>query len=149
MPTHLALAADSMVDVLVDRITVQAERRARLLDSIEQAMRFGQGLSIVRPSGQAVLKFSQHLHCPTCNITYRDPVPNLFSFNSPLGACETCRGFGRSIDIDLDLIIPDPRKSLTTGRSSPGVRPQPGVNGGRCWIAVHSMTSPLTSLMLS
>src|ERR1043166_9200448 len=59
--------------------------------------------------------FSNHLHCPHCEIAYRDPVPNLFSFNSPLGACETCRGFGRIIDIDLDLGLRDPGKSLTDG----------------------------------
>jgi excinuclease ABC subunit A len=100
------------VEVVVDRVGVQAGRRARLLDSLEQALRFGQGLVIVRLADGQHLKFSQHLHCPECHITYRDPVPNLFSFNSPLGACETCQGFGRSIDIDLDLIIPDPRKSL-------------------------------------
>lgn len=119
----LSYDADSTIEVLVDRIKVEAERRARLLDSIEQAMRFGQGLSIVRPNDQAALKFSQHLHCPTCNLTYRDPVPNLFSFNSPLGACDACRGFGRSIDIDLDLIIPDPRKSLKEGAIKPWSTP--------------------------
>jgi excinuclease ABC subunit A len=106
---------DTTVTVLVDRVAVQAARRARLVDSLEQALRFGQGLVIVHlPDGQQ-LKFSQHLHCPECNIPYRDPVPNLFSFNSPLGACELCQGFGRTIDIDLDLIIPDPRKSLKDG----------------------------------
>ncbi|MCZ6875479.1 MAG: excinuclease ABC subunit A, partial [bacterium] len=115
----LSLADDSSVEVLADRINVEAKRRSRLIDSIEQAMRFGQGLSIVRPPDHAPLKFSQHLHCPICNITYRDPVPNLFSFNSPLGACETCRGFGRSIDIDLDLIIPDRGKSLKDGAIKP------------------------------
>jgi excinuclease ABC subunit A len=103
---------DKTVEVLVDRVAVQSERRARLVDSLEQALRFGQGLVIVRPPSGPPLKFSQHLHCPDCNITYRDPVPNLFSFNSPLGACEACQGFGRTIDIDLDLIIPDPRKTL-------------------------------------
>src|SRR5581483_9611612 len=59
--------------------------------------------------------FSSHFHCAHCDLSYRDPTPNLFSFNSPLGACETCRGFGRVIDIDLDLIIPDPSKSLADG----------------------------------
>jgi excinuclease ABC subunit A len=109
------VAAEAMLEVVVDRIKVQAERRARLTDSLEQALHFGQGLVIVRPPEAPPLKFSQHLHCPECNITYRDPVPNLFSFNSPLGACETCQGFGRTIDIDLDLIIPDPRKTLQDG----------------------------------
>ena len=100
------------IEVVVDRVAVEPERRARLIDSLEQALRFGQGLMIVRlPDGRQV-KFSQHLHCPDCNLTYRDPSPNLFSFNSPLGACDECQGFGRTIDIDLDLIIPDPRKNL-------------------------------------
>ena len=116
---NLSIPPNTTVEVLVDRITVQAERRARLVDSLEQALRFGQGLVIVHPAGAEPLKFSQHLHCPACNIAYRDPVPNMFSFNSPLGACETCQGFGRTIDIDLDLIIPDPRKSLKDGAIKP------------------------------
>ena len=103
---------DKTAEVIVDRIAVQRRHRARLVDSLDQAMRFGRGLvSVHLPNGEQ-LKFSQHLHCPDCNITYRDPVPNTFSFNSPLGACDTCQGFGRTIDIDLDLIIPDPRKTI-------------------------------------
>ncbi|HEY7494960.1 MAG TPA: excinuclease ABC subunit UvrA [Candidatus Tectomicrobia bacterium] len=113
------LNADMAVEVLVDRVIVHTERRARLTDSLDQAMHFGHGLVIVHlPEGQ-LLKFSQHLHCPECDITYRDPVPNLFSFNSPLGACDGCHGFGRTIDIDLDLVIPDPRKSLRDGAIKP------------------------------
>ena len=114
-----AVEMETTVEVVVDRIGLQPDRRARLVDSLEQAMRFGQGLVSVHLAAGEVLKFSQHLHCPHCDITYRDPVPNLFSFNSPLGACETCQGFGRTIDIDLDLIIPDPRKSLQEGAIKP------------------------------
>jgi excinuclease ABC subunit A len=111
--------AETPFEVLVDRLVVQAERRARLLDSLEQALRFGQGMVVVHfPDGQQQ-KFSQHLHCPECNITYRDPVPNLFSFNSPLGACEVCQGFGRTIGLDMDLVIPDPRKTLEQGAIKP------------------------------
>ena len=112
-PTNGAL------EVVVDRVSVQAARRARLLDSLQQAMRFGQGrVSVHLPQGEP-LRFSQQLHCPDCDLSYRDPVPNLFSFNSPLGACQTCQGFGRTIDIDLDLIIPDRRKSLAQGAVKP------------------------------
>ncbi|GIX46126.1 MAG: hypothetical protein KatS3mg131_0337 [Candidatus Tectimicrobiota bacterium] len=107
------------VEVVVDRVTVQPERRARLADSLEQALRFGQGRVFVHPPAGEPLKFSQQLHCPHCDLTYRDPVPHLFSFNSPLGACETCQGFGRTIDLDLDLVIPDPRKSLQEGAIKP------------------------------
>ena len=113
-----ALPTNAAIEVVVDRLPLQPERRARLLDSIEQAMRFGQGRVTVHLP-QARLCFSQHLHCPTCDLTYRDPVPNLFSFNSPLGACQVCQGFGRTIDIDLDLIIPDRRKSLAQGAVKP------------------------------
>ena len=114
-----ALANDAAVEVVVDRLSLQADRRARLLDSLEQAMRFGQGRVTVHLPQAEPLRFSQHLHCPACDLTYRDPVPNLFSFNSPLGACRLCQGFGRTIDIDLDLIIPDRRKSLAQGAIKP------------------------------
>src|SRR5215471_18097794 len=131
--------AGTPIEVLVDRIVVQADRRARLLDSLEQGLRFGQSVVVVHfgatasaqgaerpfPDGQQQ-KFSQHLHCPECNITYRDPVPNLFSFNSPLGACEVCQGFGRTIDLDMDLVIPDPRKSLAEGAIKPWSGPSTG-----------------------
>ena len=114
-----ALRKNADLEVVVDRLPLQAERRARLLDSLEQAMRFGQGrVSVHLPQGEP-LRFSQHLHCPACDLTYRDPVPNLFSFNSPLGACQACQGFGRTIDIDLDLVIPDRRKSLAKGAIKP------------------------------
>ena len=113
------LPQNAAIEVVVDRLTLQPERRARLLDSLEQAMRFGQGHVTVRLPQEGTLRFSQHLHCPACDLTYRDPVPNLFSFNSPLGACQVCQGFGRTIDIDLDLIIPDRRKSLAQGAIKP------------------------------
>ncbi|MGA2612142.1 MAG: excinuclease ABC subunit UvrA [Spirochaetia bacterium] len=65
------------------------------------------------------LRFSSDLHCAHCDIHYRDPVPNLFSFNSPIGACETCRGFGRTIGIDWSLVVPDDTKSLAGGAVKP------------------------------
>ena len=114
-----ALPKNTDLQVVVDRLSLQTERRARLLDSLEQSMRFGQGRVSVHLSQGESLRFSQHLHCPACDLTYRDPVPNLFSFNSPLGACQTCQGFGRTIDIDLDLIIPDRGKSLAKGAVKP------------------------------
>lgn len=114
-----ALRKNADLEVVVDRLPFQTGRRARLLESLEQALRFGQGRATVHlPQGEP-LRFSQHLHCPACDLTYRDPVPNLFSFNSPLGACQSCQGFGRTIDIDLDLIIPDRRKTLAKGAVKP------------------------------
>jgi len=71
----------------------------------------------------AAWKFSTALHCAECDIHYADPTPNLFSFNSPLGACETCRGFGRVIGIDFGLIVPDESKTLAGGAIKPWQTP--------------------------
>ena len=68
-------------------------------------------------------RYSSALHCADCDISYRDPVPSLFSFNSPLGACETCRGFGRVIGVDYDLVIPDEAKTLAGGAVKPWQTP--------------------------
>jgi excinuclease ABC subunit A len=113
---------DQPLEVVVDRFAYRADNHKRISDSLEQAFHFGKGrLSLFLSQEHAREPFSNHLHCPHCDISYQDPVPNLFSFNSPLGACETCRGFGRVIDIDLDLVIPDPGKSLSEGAIKPWV----------------------------
>ena len=107
------------IQVVMDRLTVRKAAKKRTIDSLGGALRFGDGhIALVFP-GQEMLQFSAHFHCPYCDIPYQDPVPSLFSFNSPLGACETCRGFGRTIDIDLDLVIPDKNKSLEEGAIKP------------------------------
>ncbi|HWP58674.1 MAG TPA: excinuclease ABC subunit UvrA [Candidatus Acidoferrales bacterium] len=112
---------ESEIEVVVDRFGYRPEARKRITDSLEQAFHFGKGrLNLYFPAdGWRREPFSNRLHCPHCDIAYRDPVPNLFSFNSPLGACETCRGFGRVIDIDMDLVIPDQSKSLAEGAIKP------------------------------
>lgn len=107
------------LNVVVDRLLFKKEARARAMDSVEQAFFFGQGRVDVWVKPDRRLRFSNRLECPYCRISYRSPLPNLFSFNSPIGACETCRGFGRTIDIDLDLIIPDRRLSLEQGAIKP------------------------------
>jgi excinuclease ABC subunit A len=109
------------LDVVGDRLVIRANIKSRLVDSIEQALRFGKGrITIVLPDDESASQpFSERLECARCRISLRDPVPNLFSFNSPLGACDECRGFGRIIDVDLDLVIPDPGKSLAQGAIKP------------------------------
>ncbi|MBI2367272.1 MAG: excinuclease ABC subunit UvrA [Deltaproteobacteria bacterium] len=118
-----APAGGEALQVVADRFAYRAQNRKRISDSLEQAFHYGKGkLNFFVPQEDWRREpFSNHLHCPHCDISYRDPTPNLFSFNSPLGACETCRGFGRVIDIDLDLVIPDPGKSLSEGAIKPWI----------------------------
>ncbi len=114
------------IEVLQDRFRLGQVERGRAIDAFEAALRVGQGRLIVRTSPAAagdgvetVWRFSTDLHCADCDIHYRDPVPSLFSFNSPLGACETCRGFGRIIGIDFGLVVPDAGKTLRGGAIKP------------------------------
>ncbi|MPZ77233.1 MAG: excinuclease ABC subunit UvrA [Deltaproteobacteria bacterium] len=109
------------LDVVVDRFAFRPENKNRIAGSLEQAFHYGKGkLNLFLPAEDWRREpFSNHLHCPHCDLSYPEPVANFFSFNSPLGACETCRGFGRVIDIDLDLVIPNPEKSLSDGAIKP------------------------------
>ena len=110
-----------VLEVIQDRVRLSKENRSRIVEDIEAAVKFGRSNVVIYPLDEGAdplspLRFSTDLHCPDCDIHYRDPVPNLFSFNSPLGACETCRGFGRIIDIDYDLVVPDDSKTLKEGQ---------------------------------
>ena len=67
------------------------------------------------PAGPTVLQFSERLRCAGCGLDYADPTPAMFSFNNPVGACESCKGFGRTMDIDPNLVVPDPRLTLAGG----------------------------------
>lgn len=116
-PLHQPKGTD--LAVLVDRFILASSEQSNLIDSIEQALHFGEGRILIRILGRQTLHFSSHLHCPYCDLAYKDPVPNLFSFNSPLGACPTCRGFGRMIGLDLDLVIPNPKLTLEEGAIKP------------------------------
>ena len=113
--------------VVADRFPLRRSDRTRVLDSLEQAFRLGEGRADIRVGPDRTLSFSRALDCADCRIAYTPPTPNLFSFNSPVGACETCRGFGRVIDIDLDLIIPHPERSLADG----AIKPWGGEGEGR------------------
>src|SRR5687768_10372858 len=116
-----AAPSGKLLEVVVDRFAFRLENKKRICDSLEQAFHYGKGkLNVFLPAEDWRREpFSNHLHCPHCDISYPEAVPNLFSFNSPLGACETCRGFGRVIDIDLDLVIPNAEKSLSDGAIKP------------------------------
>jgi excinuclease ABC subunit A len=101
--------------ILVDRLRLRAVDQPRIMDSVEQAFQWGAGQIDLWVGPLQRLSFSRGLECASCKIAYSPPIPNLFSFNSPVGACDTCRGFGRTIDIDWDLVISDPSKSLEQG----------------------------------
>ncbi len=110
--------------VIQDRLRVEESRRDRLIEAAEAAFLHGRGHLFVQTldESRAVVaehRFSQALHCADCDLHYRDPIPSLFSFNAPLGACETCRGFGRVMGIDYGLVIPDERRSLKEGAIRP------------------------------
>lgn len=108
--------------VLVDEIAANSRSRKRLIDSLEQAFRLGRGAVQVRVDSKP-LEFSEKLACRVCGQTFKEPTPNLFSFNSPLGACDACQGFGRIITIDWNLIIPDVNKSISQGAIEPWTKP--------------------------
>src|SRR6202163_1203963 len=126
------LAGRGTLQVVVDRIQLGDEdQRQRLTDSIETAYREGGGAAWVVELGPAgaelapprVHRFSERFECHACGIAYEDPQPRLFSFNNPFGACPTCHGFGNIIELDMDLVVPDPSKSIQQGAIEPWSKP--------------------------
>jgi excinuclease ABC subunit A len=119
--TRVHARSAGTLEVVQDRLRAGATERGRLVESIEAALKVGRGRVAVRRAddGAAPWRYSSDLHCPDCDIHYRDPTPSLFSFNSPLGACDDCRGFGRVIGVDYGLVIPDTSKTLRGGAIRP------------------------------
>ncbi len=114
------------VKVLVDRLVFKpGGENTRLADSLETAFVTGDGYAIVRllDDGKE-LRFNQHFECANCRIRYEEPDPRLFSFNNPFGACPKCQGFGKSVGIDEDLVVPDREKSLREGAIHPWTAPK-------------------------
>jgi len=117
------------VQVIQDRIAIGEENRARIAEAIETALRFGKGkINVIAISENAQhstdqespitnheFPFSIGWHCAYCDLDIRPPTPGLLSFNNPLGACPECRGFGRTISIDLNKAIPDRTRSIKQG----------------------------------
>ncbi|MEA2030226.1 MAG: excinuclease ABC subunit UvrA [candidate division Zixibacteria bacterium] len=111
------------IEAVVDRLIVKAKSKGRLADSVETALKAGQGTVLINIKKQDLL-FSEKFACLNCNISYEEPSPRLFSFNSPFGACPVCDGLGQKMEIDPNLVIPDLSKSISEG----AIRPWGGIN---------------------
>ena len=111
------------LDVLVDRIALKTDERERLADSLEMALKKGGGRARVRTEDGREFPFSDKLECKACGISYDEPFPNLFSFNSPQGACPECHGFGDVAVLDEDKVVPDRNKTLEQGAVEPWTKP--------------------------
>jgi excinuclease ABC subunit A len=136
-----ALARQPMLQVVVDRVAVGGDdTRQRLTDSIETSYREGGGAAWAHQlvesresqvgsrressvTSPIVHQFSERFECRSCGIAYEDPQPRLFSFNNPFGACPTCHGFGNIIELDMDLVVPDPAKSIAQNAIEPWSKP--------------------------
>ena len=123
-----SVAPKAVLEVIQDRLRFDPADHARLSEALEAALRVGRGRVSVyalpaelteNAPAPLAWKFSSDLHCAECDLHFQQPVPSLFSFNSPLGACDSCRGFGRIIDVDFGLIVPDVSKSLADGAIRP------------------------------
>jgi excinuclease ABC subunit A len=134
--TRIHSKSQDRLEVVQDRFRFSGAERARVIEALEAALRVGNGHVAVHPLGEGEAgkgevshsafpvpakpwKYSTALHCPDCDIHYKEPTQSTFSFNSPVGACETCRGFGRVIGVDYGLVIPDESRTLGGGAVKP------------------------------
>ncbi|WP_021024788.1 excinuclease ABC subunit UvrA, partial [Comamonas sp. B-9] len=118
-----------LLDVVADRFRLSKAEKARVIEAIEVALKRGSGQMTVYAIAEAdadgnaaepaLWKFSAGLHCPESGLRYREPTPSMFSFNSAVGACDACRGFGRVIGVDWGLVIPNDKLTLRTGVIKP------------------------------
>lgn len=124
------------IEVVIDRLEVRLDDEERLLRSIKTALNLGKGNMGVTVHGEdAVRHFSRYLMCPTTGDAYPDPEPNLFSFNSPYGACPQCNGLGEVAEAELSLIIPDDSKSIQKG----GIAPLGDIKGNRTMQVIQAL----------
>jgi len=103
------------VEIVIDKIKIDKGDRFRLAESIQTAMKHGKGVVMINDEQDNAIQYSRYLMCPTSGISYEEPEPNTFSFNSPYGACPKCNGLGSITELDVDKIIPDKKKSIKQG----------------------------------
>jgi excinuclease ABC subunit A len=107
------------IEVVVDRIVIKEGIASRLADSLETALKLGEGRVLIDVIGEAELLFSEHHACPHCGFSIGELEPRMFSFNSPYGACPSCDGLGSKLEVDLDLVIPNWDLSLRNHAIAP------------------------------
>lgn len=107
------------IEVVIDRLVNKDGIRSRLFDSVEAALRLGDGYLIIDTMDGNELLYSEHYSCPVCGFTVPELEPRLFSFNAPFGSCPTCDGLGMKLVVDLDMIVPDVTKTLRNGALAP------------------------------
>jgi len=113
------------IEIVVDRLVVGKDIRSRLSGSVETGLRFGSGVIIVGTGESEDLLFSEKLACAECGISYEEPAPNSFSFNSPYGACPECEGLGEKKELDMNLIVPDDSLTINQGGIAALGKPRP------------------------
>jgi excinuclease ABC subunit A len=113
----------SEIWVIQDRLRLSADNRSRLAEAVEAALRLGKGVVRILPAtaigSETERAYANRCHCPYDRLDFKEPTPSLFSFNNPVGACPTCRGFGRTIEIDYELALPDRTLSIAQGVVKP------------------------------
>ncbi len=107
------------IEVVIDRLVNKDGIRSRLFDSVEAALRLGDGYLMIDTMDGNELLYSEHYSCPVCGFTVPELEPRLFSFNAPFGSCPTCDGLGMKLVVDLDLVVPDPSQTLREGALAP------------------------------
>ncbi len=108
------------IELVVDRVQVQDDARTRISQSIQKALQMGKGLLFIMDNDtNKVSQYSKQLMCEDTGLSYEEPSPNTFSFNSPYGACPRCKGLGTIYQIDMDAVIPDPNVSINDGGLAP------------------------------
>lgn len=108
------------IELVIDRIRATEESSKRLVEGVERALKIGKGIIMIQDHESGEIRhFSKFLMCPDSGISYREPEPNLFSFNSPYGACSHCNGLGKVSEVDIKKIIPDFKKSMKAGAIAP------------------------------
>jgi excinuclease ABC subunit A len=117
------------IEAVVDRLIAKPGMQQRLHDSVETALRHGQGIVIVAPEGAPEKVLSEHRACHYCGISFPEPSPQLFSFNSPQGMCPECSGLGTRMEMDPELVVPNPNLSINEG----AVKPLGAVGEGTGW----------------